>query len=199
MEDLVPRSAYDVDETGYWERMPVVTGTFMAACGTLIVWATVLRECPFLESVMRGMAGGFMFAVLFPALFRWMIGRHTSSAYAGKGRFAASPPAGFQAEYRLPCSLIRGASPAVGGVLYLGRGGLAFVPFAGTPLLIPIREMQISSVVAPTSWFVRVLVPRPAHLLEVTAGDEHARFVVPTPTATIPRVREVTKAWRDGV
>ena len=189
MEDLVPRTAYDVDETGYWERMPVVTGLIMAVCCTAITYATIGRDWPFRESAIRGMAGGFMFAVLFPSLLRWFVRGYTSRAYAGKGRFALAAPAGFDVAYRLLCSAIIGDSrAAVGGNLFIGRSGLSFVPFSGSPLTFPMPELKVAAVPAPTNALLRVVIPRPASLLEATGRDVRARFVLPTPSATITKI-----------
>lgn len=202
MENLVSRAAYDVDETGYWARMPLVLGIVMSVVGVIIIWATVGRHSGVREIIIRGLAGGGLFAMLFPVLFRWSTNAAVSRTYAGIGKFAAAPPPGLDLTYRLPCSLLKTAVVAIGGALYLGESGLVFVPHEANPpsrrqpLVFALGDLRTVAVVGATPWFFRPLVPRPPTLLEVSGGAVSARFVVPAPMATIPKIITVIESLR---
>jgi hypothetical protein len=202
LENLVPRAAYDVDETGYWRRMPIILGVAMSAVGILILWATIGPHLQPRDLLIRALAGGGMFALLFSGLMQWLTGQAVSRAYAGVGQFAATPPPAQEFAYRLPCSLVKARSLVIGGTLYLGGTGLLFVPHERyrephrEQLAFSLDRLAISAVPAEVAVLLRPMIARAATLLELQSGALAARFVVPAPMATIPRVKQAVEELR---
>jgi hypothetical protein len=196
MQDLVPASSYDVDDTGYWKRMPLSMGLFMAVAGTAIQWATVGHGRGFTENAVLGVMAGAIFAAIVPPIARRMHRAYTTKALAGAGPFSTAPPLGCDAEYRVVCSAIRGdARHAVGGVLYLGRSAFAFVPFSGTPALFHLSRTTVRPVMPVVSPVQRAVIPRPPQQLELVDDKARARIILPTAAATIEKIEELLTRW----
>ena len=202
VDNLVARAAYDVDETGYWRRMPIVLGVVMSAAGCLILWATVGSQLQPREIVIRALAGGGLFSILFSSFSQWSANLAVSRAYAGSGKFAAIPPPNQEFAYRLPCSRAKTPLLGIGGTLYLGRSGLLFVAHERNPevhreqIAFPLSGLTTAGVVSDVPWFLRLMVPRPPTLLECQSGSTRARFIVPAPMATIPKLEHALEELR---
>jgi len=173
LEHIVPREAYDVDETGYWARMPWATGLMFGA--TMMVGTVVL---------------------LFPRLFRRSMRRLTDRIYQGDPKLINLPATSDGFRYRLPCTWIDGHW-GIGGVLCVGAAGVRFVPHKknmrepATLQLGPIVEIRLE-LAAPASQnaLQRLLIPHPPPLLEIRAAGESVRALVPRPEMTIQALRQ---------
>ena len=88
MENLIPRAAYDHDETGYWRRLPYAAGMMFATLTVLtdFVFSSMPNRFypPTLAGmIVRGAFSGLFFGSLFPLLFRRKMRRITDRLYAG--------------------------------------------------------------------------------------------------------------------
>ncbi|HWZ56239.1 MAG TPA: hypothetical protein VNZ63_09225, partial [Verrucomicrobiae bacterium] len=127
LENLVPRAVYDFDESGYRQRLGLVSGlVFGLAIGIsclLITPPTVGFGLRVLTSVCAAAFGGVAFGNIFLRRFRKRMSSIIDRLYAGDVE-TYTPPPEKDLRYRLPCSWKRSEKFAVGGVLYIGTQGL---------------------------------------------------------------------------
>ena len=218
-ENLASREAYDLDETGYWKRMPWIMGLMAGLFGGVVFglffpWAFVALMSLLVSKALPGftatqyMSTGAAFGIFFGLIMGWLFPRKAregmrsfnDSLYAGDPQLIPHPPQS-QNEFsaRLPCSWMKTANLAVGGVLYLGQGCLTFVPHTKNaaadrePFEIPELDTASISLVEPSlNLFARLLVPRPARRLEIKWASGSARFMVPEAKETLTKVKRVT-------
>jgi hypothetical protein len=193
VENLVALATYDVDETGYWRRSRWVSGLFFAvafAAFVLVIPIPNMRYSPPVTAAISFAIGGPLFGLFFPAMMRRKVRLITAGLYAGERWIIDPPPANQLVYYQIPCTWINGKA-LVGGVLYLGRGGLLFVPHKknrrpSTPVeMTPIDAVRIARVAPFAGNAVqRLLVPRPLEQIEVTWNGVSARFLMPNPADT---------------
>ncbi len=203
VENLVDLAAYDVDETGYWARLPWLSGLVFgvfAAIVELVLPIPHTRYSPLISAVMSIAIGGPLFGLLFPALMRRRVRMITARLYAGERRIIDPPPANFLVRYQIPCAWINGRE-SVGGVLYLGCGGLLFVPHKlnrrpRPPVeMTPIHVLKIMRVAPVTGNVIqRLLMPHPQEQIKVTWNCSSACFLMPNPVDTFVKLGRCLEA-----
>jgi hypothetical protein len=201
IRELVSREALDVDEVGYWRRMPLVVG--VAFGGLMALFALLMPLGPPIEGSMRavralaiGLSSGLIFALLFPRQFRRSVRRLLDKRYAGVAPFDAPPPAGMALDYRLPASLQDRGGGLVSGVLYLGPEDVVFVPHARgrTPSVVHVchpRHAGPTARRARVNRLQRVFLERAPIVVELGQAGMRRAFLVPDPAFTVPRLEEI--------
>lgn len=206
MENLVPREVYDIDDSGYRERLGLVTGLFFGfamgiACLILtpsiigLGWRALLSIC-------AGAFGGIAFGRGFPRRFRKKMSSIIDRLYAGDTDIDIPPPPEKELRYRLPCSWKRSVNFSVGGVLYIGPLGLLFVPHKmNLPRdrsafeMGPNKSLKFALTTQALTGLFKLLVPRPTPLLQVIWPEGNAEFIIPAPNQVFKlideRVREM--------
>src|SRR6202008_3098492 len=131
LETLAPRSAYDKDDVGVTERLPLFTGLFFGIPMGLLSFAEHWSDgktpgTALAYEAVTAVVTGLIFGFLMPGGLGRLARRVNDRLYAGDPSLVRPPPEGFF--YRLPCGWMRTPAMAVHGVLYLGRGGMRFDP-----------------------------------------------------------------------
>ena len=196
METLAPRETYDTDELGITERLPLYSGVSYGVGMGIFALVESLLDGRSLGRALGSAAlmfsfGGLCFGLTFPLLMRVGARRINDRLYAGDWRMVRPPPSG-RYTHRLPCAWLRTPNHAVGGVLYLGPGGLRFDPHLRNRarhreslVMEPLDGMTVQLVHAPLHWRFRVWGHRTIPRIEIRWGDgQLARFGIPD-TATV--------------
>jgi hypothetical protein len=206
MENLVPREIYDIDDSGYRQRLGLLTGIFfglaMGLACLFLTPSTIGFSSRTLLCIGTGLFGGVFFGKTFPRGFRKRMSSIVDRLYAGDPTIDTPPPPGKDLRYRLPCSWKRSQSFTVGGVLYIGPQGLLFVPHKmNLPRdrtffeMGPSRSLKLSLTPQKAARFFELFVPRPPSVLQVIWPDGSAQFVVPPSDRVFKlieeRIREV--------
>ncbi|MDQ6785710.1 MAG: hypothetical protein M3033_02670 [Acidobacteriota bacterium] len=205
MENLVSRDAYDVDETGYGKRMPIVGGLYMAISFALIfgvVFPLVVdRNMSLFMALFAGLGSGILAGLLFLPLLRIRIRRRgrarTDALYADNSNIAVSPPADREFSHRLVCNWIKSKNRAVGGVLYIGRDSLMFLPHKQNlpqqePFEIaPLSDAKFSIVEPQLNLLLRTLTERPPRYIEVKWFGGNALFYAPEAEQTLTKIKNI--------
>jgi hypothetical protein len=205
MENLVPREAYDVDESGYRERLGMVSGILfgfaMAVVFLLLTPSMVGFGWRVLISIWLGALCGAGFGRHFSKRFQKKMSSTIDRLYEGDPSIDAPPSPEKELRYRLPCSWKRSKNFSVGGVLYVGPMGLLFVPHKMNPprdssaFEMPDKSLRLCLSPQAVSGFFKLLVPRPSPVLEAIWPDGRAQFLVPAPNQVLKlldeRLREV--------
>jgi hypothetical protein len=204
MQNLLPRESYHVDETGYWSRLPLVTGAFWGSAMTVAGYF-ILKNTPNLlypptwwRMLLLGLLGGFLFGTSFTALMRFRMRRLIDRLYSGDVNLIGYSPSDDSFSYRLPCTWING-NIGVGGILYIGNAELLFSPHkvnaksASKLHIHPIADVHINvaQLFPKRNLLQRLLVPRPQPYMEITWGTEYANFLVPTPLTAVSKLSQV--------
>jgi hypothetical protein len=218
LENLASREAYDLDETEYRKRVPWITGLMAAGLGGVgfglfFPWAfiggmSLLLQTPLsgftaLQSIATGAAFGVAFGLamawLFPKKLREGMRSFNDSLYAGDPQLVPPPQSQNEFSARLPCSWLKTANFAVGGVLYLGQGCMTFVPHTKNllqhrePFEIPQLDTATVSIVETSlNLFARLLITKTPRHMEIKWAGGSARFIVPAVEETAVKVRSVT-------
>lgn len=143
METLTPRALYDDDELGITRRLPWISGILF---GSGIGLFTLIERLggggsvagAFGYALVAAVLGGAGYGLLFPWLLTRLARPVNDRIYAGDPRLVPPPPPGYL--YRLPCGYLAKPNLSVGGVLYLGPGGLRFDPPADSRPLSRTRS-----------------------------------------------------------
>jgi hypothetical protein len=201
MENLVPREFYDIDDSGYRERLGLVTGVtfglgFGVACFFLtrsiigLRWTTLL-------SVFAAVFAGLAFGKSFPRGFRKKMSSMLDRLYAGDPEITDPPTSGKDLLYRLPCSWKRSENFTVGGILYLGPQELLFVPHKlnlpadrSVMEMGPTKHLELSLTNQRLAGILKVLIPRPIPQLQVIWPGGSAKFLIPAPNRVLKRIQE---------
>ena len=208
MENLVPRATYDSDETGYWRRLPLAAGIgfglpmgiFFSMMIAFMGWGKVgLEEC-LLVGMSTGALSGVFFGFFFPRSFRRKMSSITDANYSRgpEPDVLLSPEKKFL--YRLPSNWMKTESFAVGGVLYIGKGGLFFLPH-GKNLprdrssfeMGPADELRMLLTPTTLTGLKRLLVPHPAPLLNIMWPGGEASFLIPSPQNTLGLIEKALR------
>lgn len=200
MEDLQPLEAYFDDQSQHWMRMGAVAGM---AFGALVAAAAYAWGRPLaglsLENtaVLVFVVAGSIFGFAWSARMKSAIQNVTRAVYLGTAPFAVEPPTGAYT-HRLPASWRTSDRFAVGGVLFVGKGTLAFVPHARnlpkhrTPVFIKYgRDTTIDTESQPMTTMRRILFSRLPDLLRVSNRQDEWRFIVPRAGETVDTIRRV--------
>jgi hypothetical protein len=203
MENLVPSDAYDVDETGYWKRMPLLVGL---ASGLLFgLWIS----SSFILSL-------FTFSIFFVLTFlmgrtvalmsRRKVSPSIEAIYAGYSGVAVLPPSDKEFSYRVPCIWMKFGNFAVPGVLYIGREGLMFMPHShkqNRPQIQKPFEMthldniKLRLVEPQFDFFHRLLHERIPSYLEIEWKNGKTQFAVPEVEQTMEKIESAIKSLKD--
>jgi hypothetical protein len=158
MENLIPLVAYAVDETGYWARLPFLSGLLYGLL-TVIIDAVYTRgdAVPPFSGVPGALftfvASATFFGLLFPCVMRSQTRATRRGLFAGNSWIVAQPPENRHVDYRFLCYLVTGGiSSAVGGAIYVGPEGMVFVPHKRNrrgnrhvPDMAPLSGLRIST------------------------------------------------------
>jgi hypothetical protein len=199
-ENLVPRSTYDSDETGYWQRLPFVAGIcfglpvgiFFTMMTAFVGWGKFgLEEC-LLLGMSGGALSGILFGFFFPRAFRRKMSSITDANYSREPEPDVLPSHKENLQYRLPSNWMKTESFAVGGVLYIGKGGLFFLPHGkNMPRdrfsfeMSPANELRLSLTPTTLTGWKQLLVPHPAPFLHIIWPGGEANFLIPSPRNTL--------------
>jgi hypothetical protein len=208
-ENIVAREVYDA-ETKYWWRLGVISGIFFGAGMALMTLPTLYsnpnllwHQHPLTGSMLGGLDGGLLLGVLFPALWKRRTKTFIDGLYNGEEWITELPPPGFHIYYKLPCTW-NDDQAAVGGILYLGRQGLIYVPHkrngrAYPPFTMsPIETVKTALVQPPFTNAIRKLLgPKPQPQLEITSQKSCMRFIVPQPPTTITALNRLLDSIRN--
>lgn len=200
IRELVSREALDVDEVGYWRRMPRVVGLgFGALMGVFVYLDLGAAFDGWRRAVLAlamGVSSGVFFGAVFPRQFRRSVRRMLDKNYAGVAPFEAPPPPGLALDYRLPASLRERGGGLVSGALYLGPEDVVFVPHArgGRPATVHVchpRQAEPTLYRTRVGGLQRLFLERGPLVVELGQAGMRRAFVVPDPEATLVRLEEV--------
>lgn len=200
MENLAPREVYDVDESGYRERLGLVTGIFfglfMGIACYFLTPSLIVLGWRVLLSIGAGVFAGIAFGKGFPNRFRKKMSSIIDRLHAGDTDIDVPPPPEKELQFRLPCSWKRSENFSVGGVLYIGPLGLLFVPHKmnlprdrSVLEMGPNKSLELSLTAQTLTGFLKMLVPRPTPLLQVSWPEGSAQFIVPAPNQVFELIR----------
>jgi hypothetical protein len=201
MENLVPRDVYEVDESGYRQRLGLVTGIFFGlAVGLACLFLTpsmIGFGWRVLLSICTGVFSGVAFCKSFPRGLQKKMSSIIGRLYAGDATIDTPPPTGKDLRYRLPCSWKSSENFAVGGVLYIGPEGLLFVPHKmnlprdrSSFEMGPSKGLKLSLTTQKLAGFFKLFVPHPPSVLQVIWPDGTAQFVIPAPNRVFKLIEE---------
>ncbi|HEX8889502.1 MAG TPA: hypothetical protein VF779_10010 [Pyrinomonadaceae bacterium] len=195
METLVPSEAYDIDETGYRQRMPLVNSIAFGLPNALLA---LIFAFPEKAAASWGLAiftfwvcGGFVVGLLNgigTVLFRTKVAPSIEAIYNGTSGLAVLPPSDKEYVYQVPCLWMKFGHLEVSGVLYIGREDLLFMPHSHQddspqlekPLKIdPPERVSLGIVKAQLDFFHRILHRRVPNYLEIRWGNRRELFAVP--------------------
>lgn len=199
MQTLVSRDGYDQIEHRFWKRTRKIMGI---AFGTVMCLVSVLQQTPlfgFGLALSIGLAIGAVTGICFGWLWAWVIRRsakkHFDRVYDGDPTAVGKIPRRRQYGYRIPCNLFVTNNVTIGGVLYIGRAGVKFVPhqrYRGEePVELPPDGLVVWAVDWKPSWWGRTFVASGPRVLEIGSGDDRFRFALPDPDVLVPRIRDV--------
>ncbi len=197
MQTLVDREAFALLEQEFWHRARKVTGLLF---GVIMCLASVIQQTPVLGfglALSVGLVVGTITGIGFGWLWSWAMQR-SSRKYFDRV-FDADPavvgpaPRESEYEYRMPCSMFVTNNVTVGGILYLGRSGVRFVPHRRYRGEQPIQLDRDGLVVWATewnpNWWGRTFVASGPRVLEIGSGDSRYRFAAPNPDDLVPGIR----------
>src|SRR5262245_43380090 len=189
VRELAPLPAYLVDDTGYWQRMPIATGAFMCLFGTLIIWLTIGSVLEPWEIVARGVAGGVLFALIFTVFFRALV------KWSLRRSFRSAVPEGTLC--RLICSMRKSPRITVPGALHFSREAASFAAHSpgalGREVQFPLAELTVSPEPIARGWLARLLIARDPVAMRLATASQSEAFIVPTAHATIAEVSTVVR------
>jgi hypothetical protein len=215
--DLLPREAYDADESVDWNRAGwtfgllfgglmwlvfavVETGVLNLVGRTDILWAVLAANT--VLWVVGGATGGFLWGRLSrAALSKWM-----DRLYARDSELVAPGDEEARYRYRLLANWMSSPNFAVGGTLYIGEPGIAFVAHRvnlprhrGPVLLGPRETVALRLVPRRHLAAVRLLARTLSDLIEVTSETGSAQFALPQPEWTMGLIeRALRESGRRG-
>lgn len=200
MENLQPLEAYVDGMSALWTRQGRLVGI---AFGAVMAVVTVLTGPSNVDrGVLAGglltfVGGGLLFGLVWSRRMARRMRVMTEALYAGRSPFAVDTPPGSYG-YRLPASLRTSDRFAVGGVLFLGRAVMTFVPHQRNlpsyrdPVILPVDQDFAVDLVAQRSTLVRrALFGSLPALVRVTSRGASWLFLVPRPEDTAQRIRKV--------
>jgi len=200
MEDLQPLEAYFDDQAQNWTRMGAVAGIAFGAlvAAAAYAWGRPLAGLSLENTAVLVFAGaGSIFGFAWSARMRTAVQNVTRDVFLGNAPFAVEPPRGTYT-HRLPASWRTSDRFAVGGVLFVGQGTLAFVPHARnlpkhrTPVVIKYgKDTTIDTESQPMTTLRRILFSRLPDTIRVSNRQSEWRFVVPRAGETVDTIRRV--------
>jgi hypothetical protein len=200
MHNLLPREAYDKDETGFWTRLPILMGGFFGTFMALFTYFNLAYTPNLLYKptakvvLLSGLLSGLFVGLGYTFAMRQLSRRNINWVYIGDTRAIATPDKPYI--YRLLCTWIHNEKN-IGGVLFLGKSGFLFVPHRFNRKVVepfeigPTAEIEIELSQAPVSsgWLKRLFLPHQQRPIQIRWGSENARFAVPSAENTILLLR----------
>ena len=195
MEDLLPFDRYRESLVGKdenWRRLAVASGIIagVATCAIVIwpLWSLGLVSAIAYSAAVSIVAGS-IFGFLFSRMLKGRLLQSASAIYEGRGGFAAPPLNDAEALFRLPASLKKSPSFAVGGMLYIQQNQIVFVPHSmnlpthRAPLEINLSGgFSITLTEQDLTTWQRLLVSHAEPLLRVCTATGRYDFMVPSPS-----------------
>lgn len=193
VQNLVSRQDLDIDETGFWTRLPWVSGGFFGL-GIGAFEFVEAAEDPAHATIMALVVGGvagLSFGWLFTRLLRRSFRSIKDELYYADARLVTEPASDGWL-YRVPSTLLKSPRFAVGGVLYLGPSGMLFVPHRRNrpqdqeaTLFAPLRDIGLSLVPVPQNALARLLSQRSPMSVRVSWPGGAANLMLPAPERTM--------------
>jgi hypothetical protein len=198
METLVSRDSYADIEEKFWKRARKVMGILF---GVVLCMASIIQQASVLGfglSLSVGLVIGVVTGVCFGWLWSWAMRRSARKffdrAYEGDAAIVGEVPRKRQYAYRIPSSLFVTNNVTVGGVLYLGRSGVQFVPHKRNRdeqrIELEPEGVIVWAVDWKPNWWGRTFVASAPRVLEIGSGDLRYRFAFPDVDVVLPRIRE---------
>ena len=198
MQTLVGRDSYADVEDRFWRRARKVIGVLF---GVVMCLASILQQASvvgFGLSLSVGLVIGVVTGAGFGWLWAWAMRRsarkYSDRVYEGDNAVVGAVPRNRQYAYRIPCSMFVTNNVTVGGILYLGRDGVQFVPHQRNRDEQKV-ELGPDGLVAwavdwKPNWWGRTFVASGPRVLEVSSGEMRHRFAFPEVDVVVPRIRE---------
>jgi hypothetical protein len=219
MQNLVPRAAYSVDDTGFWDGWPRYL-FLVYAIGFGITWFVInvdwtLHGVAWRNSALvaaafaiwGGALNGFLVSTLTVRGRRKRQERLADALYDGDPGLVPLPPNQDGYAWRLPCSAIVAPRITLAGVLYVGTAGLRFQARAtrGTikpptkPPAVdigPVREITLQVLSLPRTWLGRRITRRAPKVVIIRWPHHAIGLRVPVADETVPRLQACLDALR---
>jgi hypothetical protein len=198
MHNLVERDAYTPVELKFWRRARLVTG---ALFGVVMCLASIVQQASVIGfglSLSVGLVVGAMTGFAFAWLWYWAMRRSSRKyfdrVYDGDPAVVGKVPRKRQYAHRLPCGMFATNNVTVGGILYIGRAGVQFVPHqryrSEQGIELEPEGLVVWAVDWKPNWWGRTFVASGPRILEIGSGDSRYRFAAPDPDVLVPRIRE---------
>jgi hypothetical protein len=196
-ENLLSREAYDNYPPVRWGRMGLLAGLFFG----LTMWiAFTLIEVsgfgamhpisitwyPIIGTAVTCGIAGVLAGSTWSLYLRRLVGKSTDRIYERDPNLAPAPDDDAEFTYRIPAGYHPSTRMNVGGSLYIGWSGIAFVPhkrnlpaYRNRVDFMPAKAIELSLVpheVNPVSRFLNDPLPP---LLEISTGMITGRFSMP--------------------
>jgi hypothetical protein len=202
VENLLPLESYFASPKFPLLRVALLAGIpFGAVMGLFVLLATVGTggERPFATAGVLALGSGTIIGLVAPISVRSNLRSLVRKTYNGTPPFDTAPPAPAASTHRLPASFRRSRWVTVGGVLYAGRDGIAFVPHARNlprdrqPIWMRAGEgLRIAAVPhRDLNVMARLLYGAAPPALEIAAPGGRRLFVVPQAEAMAAKLRAV--------
>jgi hypothetical protein len=209
MEPLAPRALYEHDDLGITQRLPWICGIFFGSAMGLFTLVDRLSgrgsvAGAFGYALAVAVFGGAAYGLMFPWLLVRVARRMNDRIHAGDPRLVPPPPPG-RYLYRLPCGYLRRPNLAVGGVLYLGPGGLRFDPhlrnaarFREAVVMEPLQEVQLDLVDSPLPRWLWMWTAgrRTVQRIRVRWGGGEALFGIPGAAGVLETLQQRVAALK---
>jgi hypothetical protein len=204
-KNLLPLAAYDVDETGYWRRLPWVVGIFFGGAIAALALISPIPGTQYSPPVTAAISlalGGPFFGILFPAMMRSKVRSMTAALYRGESSTIDAPESDRPFTWRLACTLIQG-NIGVGGILYIGHVEVWFDAHKksrrrGQQLKMGPANGLMATLAEPPKLnrLQRLLIPHPTRLIELSWSDGKALILTPDPDGTIEKLQRCLEELR---
>jgi hypothetical protein len=167
----------------------------MMCLASIIQQASVLG---FGFSLSIGLILGIVTGAAFGWLWTWAMRRsarkYLDRVFEGDTKVIGKVPRARQYSYRVPCSKFVTNNVTVGGILYIGRAGVRFVPhqrYRGEQTIDLERDnIVVWAVDWKPNWWGRTFVASGPRILEVGSGETRYRFAFPDVDVVLPRIRD---------
>ncbi len=198
MQTLVGRNSYAEIEDGFWKRARKVIGTIF---GVVMCLASIIQQASVLGfglALSFGLVIGAVTGICFGWLWAWAMRRsarkYFDRVYAGDSGVIGEIPANRKPVYRIPCSKFVTNNVTAGGVLYVGKDGVQFIPHRRyrdeDPIELEPENLVVWAKDWKPNWWGRTFVASGPRILELGVGDLRFRFALPDVDVVIPRIRD---------
>jgi hypothetical protein len=162
------------------------------------LFGLVMGDVGVLGAVLIAAFAGTLFAVLWVASMQRTMRRLLRRIYDADAKIVGVEPTESEFPFRLPCSLLRSPTMAVGGVLHLGPSEWRFVPHQRNlprhrelVSISPLENLELVIAEGRLTWLSRLFIARAPDLLELRWNSQMAQLVVPNPESTAAKLRNL--------